>query len=62
MDISKPTVAGTTCDDSPTVTFWYKDIGSDTWKSFDDDAPLDHAKSVSADTPSAAEDRVVFTS
>ena len=43
MTIGKPTVASTTCDNSPTVTWYYMEIGGNTWKTFTSN--LDHAKS-----------------
>ena len=39
LTVSLPTVGSTTCDDDPTVTWFYKEVGGSTWVSLTDSHP-----------------------
>jgi hypothetical protein len=49
LTISLPLVSGTTCDDDPTVTWWYMEIGGNTWYNLTDTNTTDHVTN-SSDT------------
>ena len=47
MTVNKPTVAGTTCDNNPTVTWFYKAVGGSTWVALSSN---DHVTSTTSTT------------